>query len=120
MTTTDPAATSIAPRVSIVHRPLCPSNMYVVTVQHAGTAYTVEVEANRSDAKLTGLYVEPIPAFDDIPSVLHMAGKALYVAAVRAYSAGDLPKHRLLIGISGSIGVYARGLRHAMQGGHAA
>jgi hypothetical protein len=28
---------------------------------------------------------------------------------------GDTRKHRLLIGVSGSIGAYARGLRRAME-----
>jgi hypothetical protein len=48
------------------------------------------------------------------PAVLDVAGRALYVAAVRAYSAGDKGKHRLLNGISGSIGACALGLQRAM------
>jgi hypothetical protein len=106
--------------VSIAHRPFALSNLYTAIVRHAGVTYTVEAEADRSDAKLTGLYVAPVPPFDSIPPVLDVAGKALYVAAVRAYTAGDSQKHRLLIGVSGSLGAYALGLRRAMEGGQAA
>jgi hypothetical protein len=115
MTTTDPAILSVAPRVSIVHRPTHTSNAYVATVQHGGIAYTIEAEADRSDGKLVGLYVEPIPPFESIPTVVNKAGTALYVAAVRAYSAGDLPTHRLLIGVSGSVSAYALGLQRALD-----
>jgi hypothetical protein len=89
--------------------------MYIVRVQHGGISYTVEAEAERSDAKLTGLYVEPIPAFESIPTVLHKAGKAMYVRAVRAYTAGDRSTHRLLIGVSGSVAWYASGLQWTME-----
>jgi hypothetical protein len=98
----------------LVHRPFTTSNLYLAHVQHGGITYTVEAEASRSDAKLVGLYVEPIPPFDSIADVIHKAGKALYVAAVRAYTAGDTRKHRLLIGASGSVALYASGLQRAM------
>jgi hypothetical protein len=112
--TTDPVTPSV-PRVTLVHRLFTTSNLYTVRVQHAGVTYLVEAEAERSDAKLVGLYVEPIPAFDSIPAVLHKAGRAMYVRAVQAYTSGDLSTHRLLIGVSGSVALYASGLRRAME-----
>jgi hypothetical protein len=42
-------------------------------------------------------------------------GQARDIAAVRALDADDTPKHRLLIGVSDSVGVYARGLQRAME-----
>lgn len=94
MFTTDPAPSSVAP-VTVVHRPLSTSNLYIAHVRHVGVSYSVEAEAERSGATLTGLYVEPIPPFDAIPAVVHKAGKAMYVRAVRAHTAGDLSTHRL-------------------------
>jgi hypothetical protein len=94
--------------------------MYIARVRHGGIAYTVEAEAERSDGKLVGLFICPTPDFDSIPTVLDKAGKALYVAAVRAYTAGDIQTHKLLICASGSIATYARGLRRAMDSDQAA
>jgi len=112
--TINPVTSSVA-RITVVHRPFAPSNAYTVTVKHGGITYTVEAEAERSDGRLTGLYVEPVPPFAEIPAVVNKAGQALYVAAVRAITAGDTSTHRLLIGVSGSVSAYALGLQRAMD-----
>jgi hypothetical protein len=112
--TSVPVTSSVA-RISMVHRVFSSSNLYIAHVQHGGVAYTVEVEAERSDGRLTSLDVEPVPPFADIPTVVNKAGRSLYVAAVRAITAGDTHSHRLLIGVSGSVSAYALGLQRAID-----